>query len=215
VSAVRRARPEAKPGPSRDAIDREIEALAKRAGGREALLQRLLAPPCSDQDPPKGADKIAEPPRSRGFDILLRLSPEDLVHLDEACRTAHTTRNRWVASLIHKALKGQADLGSADRLSLAAALKELRKIEASAAQSSRAIAHWEQLTRALSARLCEMAQMRGQMTEITGALDAVLRGNDEYWRRLVEGASALTEKPSPHSSMDKPMHRRPNGDTDS
>ena len=83
-------------------------------------------------------------------------------------------------------LQGHAELGSADRASLTAALKDLHKIEASAAQSARAIAHWEQLTRTLSGRLCEMEQMRGQITEITGALDAVLRGNDEYWRRLVE-----------------------------
>jgi uncharacterized membrane protein YccC len=181
--------------------------LAKRAGGREALLQRLLAQPCGDEESPKGAGKSAEPARSRGFDILLRLSAEDLARLDEACRATHTTRKRWVSSLIHKALGGQADLGSADRLSLAAALKELRKIEASAAQSSHAVAHWERLTRALAGRLGEMEQMRSQMTEITGALDAVLRGNDEYWRRLVEGGSVSDEMPRRHSSMGKPPKR--------
>jgi len=167
--------------------------LAKRVGGREALLRYLLAEPDGGDDQPQNASDISGPARSRGFDILLRLSPEDLASLNEACRAAHTTRNRWVAALIHKVLQGHAELGSADRVSLTAALKDLRRIEASAAQTARAIAQWEQITRTLAGRLCEMEQMGGQITEISGALDAVLRGNDEYWRRLVEegDASAL------------------------
>ena len=133
-----------------------------------------------------------ETPRGGGHDILLRLQlgADDLARLDQVSRETKFTRNRWIAALVHKALSGRAQPSSADRVNVANLVRELRKIETTLQKSTRQLAELEATARECLARCREMERFRDDVSRMAGALDEVFRGNDAYWREVIDAAEA-------------------------
>jgi hypothetical protein len=180
-----------------DQLDRDINALVLRAGGREALLQRLtdssslaVAEPSSETDRMhrlEGAGAAASRSDAVDFLVRLRLEPEELRRLDEASQATRFTRNRWIANLIRTTLYGRPQQTTIDRVNISLFVKELRKIEASSQKSARALAELEATARACVDRLRQVDQFREQVKRMADALDEVFKGNDSYWNRLITG----------------------------
>jgi hypothetical protein len=115
-------------------------------------------------------------------------------------RATKYTRNRWIAALIHKALSGRAQVSSSDRVNIAGLVRELRKIETTLQKSTRALAELEVTAQQCLARCREMERFRDDVSRMAGALDDVFRGNDAYWREVVDTAD--------HAAAPRPAVKR-------
>jgi hypothetical protein len=148
-------------------------------------------------------------PRAGGHDILLRLhlDADDLARLDQVSRETKYTRNRWIAALVHKALSGRAQPTSADRINIANVVRELRKIETTMQKSTRQLAELEATARECLARCREMERFRDDVSRMAGALDEVFRGNDAYWREVVDAADRA-EAPGPVADLRQKSSKR-------
>ena len=133
--------PKTVPFPKADPFASDVDELAARMGGRAALMRYLSPSLTADTgtEPPNDLDGEGEGSgrKTRGFDVLLRLDADDLARLEQQSRAMNCTRNKWVAALLSKALHGKAPLNAAERGGIVTVIKELRKIEAGAAQGNR------------------------------------------------------------------------------
>jgi hypothetical protein len=164
----------------------DIEAFVSRMGGREALIRRLIGD--DDLAPEAPFPPAAASDSSTSSDIVARLclDADELRLLDQAVRASKFTRNRWIESLVQKALRRAPRINSADRVDIAKLAKELRAIEAATQKSARALAKLEATARACLERFHEMDRFNRQVRTVADALDEVFRGNDAYWRALVD-----------------------------
>lgn len=87
---------------------------------------------------------------------------------------------------MRRALAGRAPLNAQDRVSVAGLVKELRRIEAETARSAHMLAHLEVTARECLARLKATQRLHDKVKRMADALDAFFRGNDSYWRSLME-----------------------------
>jgi hypothetical protein len=142
-------------------------------------------------------------PHAGGHDILLHLhlNADDLERLDQVSRETKYTRSRWVAALVHKALSGRAQPRTADRINIAHFVRQLRKIETTMQKSTRQLAELEATARECLARCREMERFRGEVGRMAGALDEVFRGNDVYWREVVDAAEQISNPRSTDRSI--------------
>lgn len=149
---------------------------------------RAVPPPSPAADPEPFDE--ADAPRAGAHEILLRLQLDaaDLDRLDQVSRVTKFTRNRWIAALVHKALSGRAQVSSGDKVNIANLVRELRRIEATLQKSTRGLAELEATARQCLARCREMERFRDDVSRMAGALDEVFRGNDAYWREVLDEA---------------------------
>jgi hypothetical protein len=174
-----------------------LEANVKRAGAYSA---RPSCPP-----PESSAPK----PKSTEILLRLQLSREELSRLDQASRDTRYSRNGWVAALVRKALCGRPQPASRDRVSISGLVKALRKIEATSQRSARALADLEATARDCLARCAEVERFHEQVRDMANALDQVFKGNDAYWRAVIEqgGVDGVNAVSAP-GSTDEPSGRR-------
>lgn len=166
------------------------------------MKQSLRAVPTPSRavalDPVDEAD--APPPGASDILLRLQLDPADLERLDQVSRVTKFTRNRWIAALVHKALSGRAQVSSGDRVNIANLVRELRKIETTLQKSTRGLAELEATARQCLARCREMERFRDEVSRMAAALDEVFRGNDAYWREVVDEAD--------HAAAPRPVAKR-------
>jgi hypothetical protein len=135
-------------------------------------------------------------PRESRLDSPLRLDPDLLQRLDQECRATDFTRNKWITALIQARLRGASAFGRSDRISLSGIAKSLRKIEARICESSHALAEVERVAVSIKQQRDEMERFRGQVRDMAEALDQAFKGNDSYWRGLIDdGARGSTIRP--------------------
>lgn len=87
---------------------------------------------------------------------------------------------------MRRALAGREPLNSADKVSVASLVKELRRIEAETARSAHMLAHLEATARECLTRLKATQRLHDKVKRMADALDAFFRGNDSYWRSLID-----------------------------
>ncbi len=176
-------------------VERTIQALAVRVGGRENLLRYVSAgaEPALPQLAGSASEggQTSEATSSRGFHILLRLDPDELRRIDEQSRASKFTRNRWAAALIRRALYGRAQFNAPDRNRLAAIAAELKSIDQMTLKSMKMIEHLEQSARACADRLQKMDALRDRLNEMAREIEAAVRGNDAYWEAVTRGDDAV------------------------
>lgn len=118
--------------------------------------------------------------------IQLLLSEDEIQRLDALSAGRRFTRATWVGGLVRRALAGREPLNSADKVSVASLVKELRRIEAETARSAHMLAHLEATARECLTRLKATQRLHDKVARMADALDAFFRGNDSYWRSLID-----------------------------
>jgi hypothetical protein len=177
-----------------DTVSRDIDALAERMGGRAALIEHLardaaqrktatsLFPARSDPQQVR-TDNLA---RRKTVDITIRLDRNDLRRLDEESLDTGHERSQWIIALVRSHLHKKPKFRQGDRIILSSCVKQLRKIEASLAKATRALADREAPARAVLSRLDEIERFRLQVGALVRALNEAFSDNDAYWRTAID-----------------------------
>lgn len=160
-----------------DELAAGFDAAAATAGGRSALLHRLI----------RGAGagrEIAEPrrpPRRDAARIMVRLAPAEAAHAAREAATMALPRASWVAALVAAHGRGAPRFARPDELALIAIQGELRRIGVNVNQIARALNTAVMEGRVLDTELGAIDDLRRELRGHIGALGEAFAGNLAYW----------------------------------
>jgi len=164
-----------------DHVAQRFDAVAGTAGGRSALLRRLILAAVGE---PEGAAPAAAPRRDRVTRrVEIRLTDGEIAALDAEADALGMKRTDWVTVLVRRRLNGSAPLPLAERTAVAQAWRELNRIGINLNQAARALNASVMVDSGLDVAR-EAARVADFRTEIRGALvglGAALKGDLAYW----------------------------------
>jgi len=156
-------------------LARRFDAAAGLAGGRSALLRRVIMEAA-------GAAAADHRPVPRdGARLMVRLAPAEARFVDAEAAVMGLSRAGWVAALVRRRAHGRPGFGRADELALRVTQGELRRIGLNVNRIARALD-----TTAMDGRRpdLELAGLEGLRVEIRAhmvGLRHAFEGNLAYW----------------------------------
>lgn len=166
-------------------LTREIDRLAARLGGHQALISHLIRSSGTETRDREAADDHKLEPRPTGWgrvSINIELTREDFLRLDEEAKAFGAPRHRWIIALIRKRLHGGHQFSRSERIQLTNIARELRKIEVQIFKLVRAVSSRKELVQALDDRLDQVSRLNAQVARMSSALADSFRADDDYWR---------------------------------
>jgi len=164
-----------------DDLAARFDAKATAAGGRSALLRKLI-----DGALEAAGDASSETalPRTRTTDRLqLRLMREDIVQLDAAADARGLKRTEWLVMLLRRRLHATSPPPHGDRVLIAQSWRELNRIGINLNQAVHAL----QAATMVDSRLdlareaARVASFRDEVAEQLRVLGRALKGDLAYW----------------------------------
>ncbi len=155
-----------------------FDAAAARAGGRSALLHRLVRTAAGGGS---AAPTAARPALRTGARIMVRLAPAEVAHVAREAAAMAVPRASWVAALVAAHGRGAPRFARTDELALIAIHGELRRIGVNVNQIARALNTAVMEGRVLDTELGAVEDLRREMRAHVGALTDVFAGNLAYW----------------------------------
>ena len=164
-----------------DDLAARFDAKATAAGGRSALLRKLI-----DGALENAGDRSSEAasPRTRTTDRLqLRLMREDIVKLDAAADARGLKRTEWLVMLLRRRLHAMSPPPRADRVLIAQSWRELNRIGINLNQAVHALhaATMVDTRLDLAREAARVASFRDEVTDQLRVLGRALKGDMAYW----------------------------------
>ena len=158
-----------------DELAARFDAAAGLAGGRSALLRRLIAG--------TAGGPLASPVRGprTALRLMVRLSAEDAAGVEAEARAFGLRRSAWVAALVRRRVRGRPTFPRPDELALIAMQTELRRIGVNVNQIARAMNTAVLEGRVLAAELAYIDDLRRELRAHIGGLREAFEGNLAYW----------------------------------
>jgi hypothetical protein len=154
-----------------------FDAVAGLAGGRSALLRRLVARAGDTalQAPPRA---IERPASTR---LMVRLGVPEAAHVHAEAGEMGLRPAGWVAALVRRHARGQPRFSRAQELAIFAMQTELRRIGVNVNQISRAMNTAVMEGRVLETELAYIEDLRRELRAHLAALREAFEGNLAYW----------------------------------
>jgi hypothetical protein len=160
-----------------DDVAARFDAAAAPAGGRSALLRRLISE--AAQAATAGASGRCGPRAAAR--LMVRLGPAEAAHVDAAAATMGLRRASWVAALVRRHALGRPTFDRAQEDALLAIRAELRRIGVNVNQIARAMNTAVMEGRVLAAELAWVDDLRRELAAHMLALREAFEGNLAYW----------------------------------
>lgn len=162
-------------------LARRFDRVATEAGGRSALLRKLIEQAAAGAGEGEAAPASAPRPSRR---VEIRLADDELALLDEAAAERGLTRNAWIATLVRHRLRDGAPPALPERQALADAWRQIRRVGLNINQAVHALhaATMKDSRLDLAREAARVASMRDDVAEQTRAIGQALRGDLSYWR---------------------------------
>lgn len=161
-----------------DEIAARFDGAAASAGGRSALLRRLVT------EAGQGAEPGARRDRGTGSAarLMVRLGPAEAAHVDAAAAAMGLRRAGWVAALVRRHALGKPAFDRAQEDALLAIYAELRRIGVNVNQIARAMNTAVIEGRVLESEAAWVEDLRRELREHMLALREAFKGNLAYWQ---------------------------------
>ena len=158
-----------------DELAARFDIAAMAAGGRSALLRRLM------EDAAPASAPVAQPPRETLSDshLWVRLGATEAEFVASEARRMGLPKATWVRALIRRRCGGPT-FSEAGDLALDATRREMRRISVNLNQIVRAMTAQEQ-ARALPVELATIEDLRRELRAHMCALGEAVAGNLAYW----------------------------------
>lgn len=164
-----------------DDLAARFDAKATAAGGRSALLRKLIDGALEDAG--DGSSQTASP-RTRPTDRLqLRLMHEDIVQLDAAADARGLKRTEWLVMLLRRRLHATSPPPRVDRMLIAQSWRELNRIGINLNQAVHAL-HAATMVDSrldLAREAARVASFRDEVAAQLRVLGRALKGDMAYW----------------------------------
>lgn len=164
-----------------DDVAARFDAKATVAGGRSALLRKLIDAALEDAGDASSATAL---PRTRTTDRLqLRLMREDIVQLDAAADARGLKRTEWLVMLLRRRLHATSPPPRADRVLIAQSWRALNRIGINLNQAVHAL-HAATMVDSrldLAREAARVASFRDEVTGQLRVLGRALKGDMAYW----------------------------------
>lgn len=160
-----------------DHLARGFDAAAAPAGGRSALLHRLVR----DAAGAPSEDGAARAPRRDALRLMVRLAPVEAGHVERQAIAMAMPRAAWVAALVRRHATGRPSFARPDELALIGAVRELRRIGVNVNQIARALNTAVMEGRVLDTELTAVEDLRQELGAHLYGLQEAFAGNLAYW----------------------------------
>lgn len=164
-----------------DDLAARFDAKAMAAGGRSALLRKLIDGALEDAGDTSSETAL---PRTRTTDRLqLRLMYEDIVQLDAAADARGLKRTEWLVMLLRRRLHATSPPPRAERVLIAQSWRELNRIGINLNQAVHAL-HAATMVDSrldLAREAARVASFRDELADHLHALGRALKGDLAYW----------------------------------
>lgn len=160
-----------------DDLAARFDAAADAAGGRSAMLRRLV------EDVARGAS-IGGPPAPNRRDaarLMVRLAAPEARHVADQAAALGLPRAAWVAALVRRHASGAPRFPRSDELALIAIHGEVRRIGVNVNQIARALNTAVMEGRVLDTELGAVADLGRELRAHIAGLGEAFAGNLAYW----------------------------------
>jgi len=154
-----------------------FDAAAAPAGGRSAMLRRLIAGAAG----PATTQTVAAREVRDALRVMVRLAAPEARALDAEAAASGMTRSGWLAALARRRLLGVPVFARADAIVLIAAQGELRRIGVNVNQIARALNTAVMEGRVLDLEMASLEDFRREIRGHLWGLREALAGNLAYW----------------------------------
>ncbi|WP_041373520.1 MobC family plasmid mobilization relaxosome protein [Phenylobacterium zucineum] len=155
-----------------------FDAAAAGAGGRSALLRRLINE--AGVGPEASPGRSLRQPRT-GARLMVRLTPADAALVDRQSHEMGLRRAAWVAGLVSAHVRGRPTFAASDHGALAAIAGEIRRIGVNVNQIARALNTAVLEGRVLDAELTSISALQNELRAHVFGLREAFAGNLAYW----------------------------------
>lgn len=169
-----------------DDLARRFDQSAAKAGGRAALMRKLIEQ--AADGPGEGSD-APSPASRRPHRLEIRLDNEDMRLLAAASSERGLTRNGWAAELVRHRLRASAPPALPERQAIADAWRQIRRVGLNINQAVHALhaAMMKDSRLDLAREAARVADMRQDVADQTRALGRALKGDLSYWQGEGDG----------------------------
>jgi hypothetical protein len=164
-----------------DDLAARFDAKATAAGGRSALLRKLIDGALENAG--DGSSETASPRIRKTDRLQLRLMREDIVQLDAAADARGLKRTEWLVMLLRRRLHATSPPPRADRVLIAQSWRELNRIGINLNQAVHAL-HAATMVDSrldLAREAARVASFRDEVTDQLRVLGRALKGDMAYW----------------------------------
>ena len=161
-----------------DDLAARFDAAAATAGGRSAVLRRLIAG-AAGQAPTGSGPPPRVPSTAR---LMVRLGAREAAHVAAQAEIMGLPRSGWVAALVRRHAFGEPCFSRAEELAVLAIRGEIRRIGVNVNQIARALNTAVLEGRVLELELSDLAALHGEMRGHMQALRQAFQGNLAYWQ---------------------------------
>lgn len=155
-----------------------FDAVAGAAGGRSALLRRLVEDAAGGAPTPP---KAASGPRDAAR-LMVRLGAPESRHVTVQAAAMSLPRAAWVAALVRRHAGGAPRFPRSEELALMAIHGEIRRIGVNVNGMARALNSGWMAGRVSDAELVAVADLGRELRAHMAGLGAAFAGNLAYWR---------------------------------
>lgn len=160
-----------------DRIAARFDAVAAGAGGRSALVRRLIEGSLND-----GAEAPREAKGRRdGGRFMVRLRAAEASGVRRGAAEMSLSPSGWIAALVRRRVCGAPRFASADERALLAILAEVHRIGVNANQVARALNTAVLAGRVLDLEIAAVDAMRRELGAHLAGLRGAFEGNLAYW----------------------------------
>jgi predicted transcriptional regulator len=161
-----------------DDLAGRFDTVAGQAGGRSALLRRLIIEAAAGSSPEP--DELRRGPRQAAR-LMVRLGAAEAAAVDLEARRMGLRRAGWVAALVRHRMLGRPTFSRADEQLLNGVRSELRRIGVNVNQIARALNTAVLEGRVLDLELLAVDDFRRELRGHVAALGEAFQGNVAYW----------------------------------
>ena len=167
-----------------DEVAQRFDAAADSAGGRSALLRRLVINAVDAEEGERSGPVRRRERATRRFEI--RLTDAEIAALDAEADALGMKRTDWVARLVRCRLHSAAPLPLEERAAVAQAWRELNRIGINLNQATRALNASVMVESGLDVarEAARVASFRAEIRTALAGLGAALQGDLAYWDSL-------------------------------
>jgi hypothetical protein len=164
-----------------DNLAARFDAVAWAAGGRSAMLRRLIAENVGD------ASAALRPGRGGGSSsaVTFYLSPAELARVDLEAAAMGLRRSAWTVALIRRRLAGHPRFSRDAEVAVLAIQAEVYRIGVNVNQIARSLNDANHEERSAELVLDQLDALRRELRAQLGGLRKAFEGNLAYWH--VEG----------------------------
>ena len=167
-----------------DEVAHRFDTVAESAGGRSALLRRLVINAVDAEEGERSGPVRRRERATRRVEI--RLTDAEIAALDAAADVLGMKRTDWVTRLVRRRLHSAAPLPLEERAAVAQAWRELNRIGINLNQATRALNASVMVESGLyvAREAARVASFRAEIRTALAGLGAALKGDLAYWDGL-------------------------------